>query len=437
MDTIHSKDLLPVKRLNGMCNTIRMTGDVNEERTAKMEALFRALEIPETRFHDVVFENPGIQLVDVSRIFPLFHLDENDPRNYVFGPTDYYLARARELGGELEFRFGEQIEHQKMQFQVQPPPDPEKWARICLNIARHYNAGWADGFHWGLRRFSVWEEPDNDKLLAGSRQGNYEKFYLPMYAALARLLKAEWPDCQVGGPNDMGPRAAFAHFLDFCAAEKLPLDFAAYTTYQRSPEGMCADIRAARQLLDERGFTRTELEISEWHLAPDSWTDMSGETGRKLIGIESAAYTAAVLIAAQDEPVDHMFYYAAFVSVWAIMDVLAMRPYPVYHALRAFAEVAHGKRVAALPLRPAEGVYALATVEAADKGALLVSCYKKAGDIAVPLPEGLCPTEVLSVPEPGDPVPAEGWSVTDGQLRLKSDGYAVFLARLGAGDARS
>ena len=42
----------------------------------------------------------------------LFHADENDPRNYNFRPTDLYLARARELGGELEFRFGEQIEHQ-------------------------------------------------------------------------------------------------------------------------------------------------------------------------------------------------------------------------------------------------------------------------------------------------------------------------------------
>lgn len=131
----------PIRPLNGLCNTLPLKGDASEKRMNVMTAYYRALEIPETRFHDVVAENAGIELVDVSRIFPLFHLDENDPRNYNFAPTDLYLQRARELGGRLEFRFGEQIEHQRVQFQVRPPADIEKWARICLQIARHYNAG--------------------------------------------------------------------------------------------------------------------------------------------------------------------------------------------------------------------------------------------------------------------------------------------------------
>ena len=145
----------PIRPLNGLCNTLPLRGDVNEKRLNTMKAYYRALEIPETRFHDVVSENPGIDIIDISRVFPLFHLDENDPRNYNFEPTDNYLRRAREFGGRLEFRFGEKIEHQQVQYQVRPPADPEKWARICLNIARHYNSGWGNGFHWNIDRFSV------------------------------------------------------------------------------------------------------------------------------------------------------------------------------------------------------------------------------------------------------------------------------------------
>jgi len=42
-----------------------------------------------------------------------------------------------------------------------PPKDFNKWARICVNIIRHYNDGWAGGYHWGIKYWEVWNEPDN------------------------------------------------------------------------------------------------------------------------------------------------------------------------------------------------------------------------------------------------------------------------------------
>lgn len=414
-----------IRRLNGLCNTITLKGDVNAKRLARLMTLYRALEIPETRFHDVVSENPGLELVDVSRIFPLFHADENDPRNYNFGPTDLYLARAREVGGELEFRFGEQIEHQRVQFQVRPPKDIAKWARICVNIARHYNDGWADGFRWNIRRFSVWEEPDNDRLLTGATKGNFKACYFKMYAALARGLKAAWPEAQVGGPNTMGPGDAFRSFVRFCADEKLPLDFAAYTCYQIDPL-LFADIsRSARKILDDAGFVRTELEISEWHAAPATWEFTDPRYASSLVGPDSFAYAGAVLTVMQDAPVDRMFYYAAHVNNWSM--IAGVTPRPVYYVFRTFAEIARGERVP-LPPNPEKGVYVLASRRPDGTGVMMLSLQGiAAGTKSIALPEKVWVTDVRRIVDEKEPKPVAGWRVEAGRFILPAEaGSAVY-----------
>ena len=424
--TCHAR---PIRPLNGLCNTLPLRGDVNEKRLNVMKAYYRALEIPETRFHDVVSENPGIDIVDVSRIFPLFHLDENDPRNYNFAPTDLYLQRARELGGRLEFRFGEQIEHQRVQFKVRPPADIAKWARICLQIARHYNSGWANGFHWNIDRFSVWEEPDNDRLLTDATKGNFEKCYFRMYASVARLIKSEWPSAQVGGPNTMGPGAAFAQFVKFCADEKLPLDFAAYTCYARDPGDFAAVARQARKTLDDAGFKKTELEVSEWHVGPVTWEFMDPRYRSSILGPESPTYAAAVLTVMQDEPVDHLFFYAAHVGNWSLFD--GVKPRPVYYAFRTFAELRHGERLE-VPANPAKGVYALAAKTADGGGLMLVAQLEtKGGEIALDLPVGFRADEVRLILDEREPQPIGGWRNEGGKLLLQTAvGSATYRVRL-------
>ena len=47
-------------------------------------------------------------------------------------------------------------------FHVFPPKDFQKWAEICEHIIMHYNEGWANGFHYGIKYFEVWFEPDVD-----------------------------------------------------------------------------------------------------------------------------------------------------------------------------------------------------------------------------------------------------------------------------------
>ena len=422
---------VPIKRLNGMCNTIPMSGNSNVARTNQFTKLIRALEIPETRFHDVCCDNPGIQLVDISRIFPLFHADENDPKNYNFRPTDLYLARARELGGELEFRFGEQIEHQGEQFQVRPPEDIGKWARICVNIARHYNDGWANGYKWNIRRFSVWEEPDNEQLFTGAAKGNYEKCYFKMYAAVARGIKRRWPAAHVGGPNTIEVRSSFEQFLRYCAAEKLPLDFASYTMYPRTTEAFFSKVRRARKLLDDYGFKKTELEVSEWHFGPVSWNvPLEGydRNYEDLTGLSSAAFHSAVLTEGQVEPVDHLFFYAMQVAMWGVFDQVG-RPRQTYYGFRDFAEAVHDAVRVPCPVCPAPGWYALATRRSDGGVRLLLTAYGAKDALRLKV-KGATFKSATTIVEKGEPVPFKDFTFEDGVLCLPKPAQdAVYLLR--------
>ena len=140
--------------------------------------LFDELGAKYVRHHDCVNENPGIALVDVSRIFPLFHADANDPKNYIFGPTDDYLSLIPE-DMIIEFRFGEQIEHSVNRYRINPPEDYEKWADICVNIMRHLTEGWANGLHLNIQYLSFYEEPnDNFERIFGAPFDEFLKLYV-------------------------------------------------------------------------------------------------------------------------------------------------------------------------------------------------------------------------------------------------------------------
>ena len=91
---------------------------------------------PHTRLHDCQWPSPNV--VDVHCVFPLFHADADDPRNYVFAPTDDYLAAIVKNGSQIVYRLGTCIEH-KTQYNVNPPADPRKWADICVHLIRHLN----------------------------------------------------------------------------------------------------------------------------------------------------------------------------------------------------------------------------------------------------------------------------------------------------------
>ena len=423
-----------LKRLNGIVNTIKLTQYAN----SRIRAEYAALEPPYVRFHDAALTNPGAEVMDVSRIFPLFHLDENDPRNYDFRPTDDLLALTRSFCTEIEFKIGESIEHYEHRYRVNPPTDRAKYARICLNIIRHYNEGWADGFRWNIRRWSVWEEPDNTKLF----NGDFRKEFFPLYAEIVRAIKEKYPDYQVGGCATRGREMFRAEqFVSYCREQKLPLDFCSITDYRRALEPMFAVGDELRRILDTNGFSRTTIDLAEWHYEPANWTPAPGrdrmEVYRELTGANGGAFTASMLLLGQDSVYDRMLYYLADDDggFWGLRGGEGGELNSHWYALKAFADLSrlrHRVKTSA----PRERGYAAAATRAEDgRAALMVAafCPSDSEPVRVSVKGAGRPTEVLLEDGEAHRLSAcDGWTFADGTLTLPNAGRsAVWLVTFG------
>ena len=373
-----------VRRLNGMCNTAKINNICNPTADALPD--FKELEIPITHYHDDALVNPGYALVDVSRIFPLFRADENDPRNYDFGPTDMYVKRTLEIGSEIQYRLGESIEHCGCPFRARPPADREKWTRICLNIIRHYNEGWADGYHYNIRRWVIWEEPNGPKTFAS--ENSFED-YTALYATVAPAIKRAFPDVLVGGPTVSGWCEWADDFVKFCRDRKLPLDFFTWDQYTDSPEEIADRVVDFRKMLDSFGFGKSGMHIAEWHLRPKNWHVLQGAwtpemkqmEEDRLTGVDAAALASGTLSYLQDFPIDGMTYYNAVGPNWGVMSGRGREKRPSWYVFKAFALLAaKGEAVRIdVPSKPCPGTYLLASVHGG-KGYLLVTRFFNAED---------------------------------------------------------
>ena len=168
-------------------------------------AYFREAGIPYARNHDAAFSTAygGEYTVDVHRIFRDFDADPEDPANYDFVFTDGLITALMEYGVEPYFRLGVTIENQSCYkaYRIYPPKDFHKWARICEHIIRHYNEGWANGFHYGIEYWEIWNEPDcrNHDGSNPCWQGTNKEF-IELYAVAATHLKKCFPNIKIGGP---------------------------------------------------------------------------------------------------------------------------------------------------------------------------------------------------------------------------------------------
>ncbi len=227
----------------------------------------RELVVPFTRLHDCGWPNPYV--VDHHAVFPNPEADPTRPESYDFRLTDEYLAAVRRTGAEPIYRLGESIEHTTVKRHVHPPADPEKWAAVCLGIIRHYNEGWANGFHYGIRHWEIWNEPENRPAMWSGT----DEDYLRLYRTAARAIKREFPSLKVGGPalgasgqfvrGEFVPTEFAIKFLTMCRADQVPLNFFSWHCYTADPAELTARARAIRRLLDGHGFTDTESHLNE------------------------------------------------------------------------------------------------------------------------------------------------------------------------------
>jgi hypothetical protein len=225
------------------------------------------------------------------------------------------------------------------------PPDFKKWAVICEHIIRHYTEGWADGFHYDMPYWEIWNEPDLDEDDAKNKRcwsGTAKEFY-ELFRVTLEHLKSCFPHLKIGGPavakgalDDTWIRG----WLDSLGDVKP--DFFSWHIYFNKIENMLGKAERMRALLDEYGLYECESILNEWNYVRDDcwsgpWLKYAIEV-RTGPGIKCSSYTAAAMIAAQRTSIDMLMLYDARPSSWCSLfkPYINTQPLKSYYALWMF-----------------------------------------------------------------------------------------------------
>lgn len=343
--------------------------------------------IPFSRLHDVGGFLGGGRYVDIPNLFRDFDADPEDPDAYDFTFTDRLITALMESGTEPFFRLGVSIENDCLlrAYRLDPPKDYLKWAKICEGVIRHYTHGWADGFHYRIRYWEIWNEPDNyeDVMENQMWRGTKEEFY-ELYGVASRYLKEKFPDLRIGGYASCGFYAAldsgkaveeakssgrteyflefFEGFLSYVKTNRCPLDFFSWHSYGNVAETIFYAAYARRRL-DEEGFAETEQICNEWNCEPQQ-----RGTARH------AALTAAMLLGMQDSSLDSAMFYDARFGVefyGGLFHPLTAQPFPAYYAFVSFHRLYRCRDQVAVQCA-AENIYAVAA-SGMGKGCVMIS----------------------------------------------------------------
>ena len=318
--------------------------------------------IPYSRLHDVGGWLGGGLYVDIPNLFPDFDADENLPENYCFAYTDSLLKALKRHDVEPFFRLGVTIEnfvYYPDRFppkRILPPKDFAKWARICEHVILHYNEGWANGLHLGIKYWEIWNEPENspDEKLNPMFMAPFSE-YIRFYGVAATYLKKQFPELKIGGYASCGFYAGAAsapiggancsprmeHFIicakEFLAAvrdEKWPLDYFSFHSYSAPKEAM-EQVVYADNLLNSYGFTADKCEriFNEW--LPYAAHENVGTAFQ-------ASAIAAELIGLQKSSCSIACIYDARCNVGSyspLFNPMTYKPHKAYYAFTAFNEL--------------------------------------------------------------------------------------------------
>ena len=351
---------------------------------------YAAARIPFARNHDASFSTyyGGEHTVDVHRIFKNFDADENDPASYVFGPTDNSIADLIEVGTKPFYRLGASIEH-GYKYGTYPPKDTLKWARICEHIIRHYNEGWADGFHYGIEYWEIWNEPDcyNADGSNPCWQGTSEEF-AEFFAVAAKYLKEKFPSLKIGGPAmaSVGDEMVNRSILHKIKEYGVKPDFFSFHCYGCTPEKFRARIEMARKEADYYFGKDAEIILNEWNYIKGWLADKWTYSLRCEKGLKGSSFINACMAVGQDSPLDMLMYYDARpCGMNGMFDTDTLTPLKGYYSIKSFSDLAElGKQVKA---DADENVYAVAATDG-ENGAILLTHFSD---------EDTTPTETLKV----------------------------------------
>lgn len=304
----------PLHGVNNGCRTKWFWYDTSE--------YFKEAGIPYSRLHDTEHPFGSGEFVDIHCIFKNFDADPDDPASYNFECTDAYLKAIVDCGTQIIYRLGESIENSAEANihpyrYVNPPKYYLKWAKICEGIIKHYNEGWADGYHWNIKYWEIWGEPDSPALWTGTMDEYFE-----LYCVTSKYLKKRFPTLKFGGYGTIGfysltrpDDASFqcepytklmGYMNDFfkkAKEEASPIDFFSWHIYSSNPEEFVEFEEESVKLLEKYGFNDSETIITEWNM--EAWPDT---TIRKKL--QGAAHAVSVFSLLQKTSVSIAAYYA-------------------------------------------------------------------------------------------------------------------------------
>ena len=309
---------------------------------------FEEAGIPFSRLHDTEYAFGSGEFVDINCIFKDFDADENDPASYDFQQTDEYIKAIYAAGTEVLYRLGSSIEHSPIKVNVHPPKDFKKWAVICEHIIRHFNEGWANGFHFGIRYWEIWNEPET---CGGRRKHMWtgtDEQYFELYVLTAKHLKECFGDSiKVGGFASCGFYGLWSEnedhkyfvqyakdFLAIVKKENAPLDFFSWHLYSKDIWQYETCCKYARELMAEYGFEKAESILDEWNYSgEDMFHRMTTEEG--------AALCASAMITMQKNGVDVATIYDGQPAMpyTGIFDHCTRTPTKSFYALKGWNEL--------------------------------------------------------------------------------------------------
>ena len=317
--------------------------------------------IPFSRLHDVGGNYGGGRYVDIPNLFRNFDADVDDPESYDFAFTDALLKGLDDYDVKPIFRLGVTIENQHTikAYHIYPPKDYDKWARICEHVIRHYNEGWADGFHYGIEYWEIWNEPDNG--IPGQNQmwiGTNEQFFELYHVAATHLKKCFGDSIKIGGygacsqyaiffePEKYGVNAPaipfdetgkhrfdfLTGFFDYIKERGTPIDFFSWHSYR--------DINTTYEIalfyerfLNGIGYGHLETQLNEWN----------GPHDKIELGTSYASSQAAgMIIKMHETPTDILCYYDARIGETkyaGFFHPITHEPFATYYSFFAFGKL--------------------------------------------------------------------------------------------------
>ena len=177
---------------------------------------------------------------------------------------------------------------------VTPPKDYGKWANLIRNLVLHFTLryGAEEVKTW---YFEVWNEPNLNGFWAGTQEE-----YFKLYRYTVEAIKSVNKEYRVGGPATAGA-AWVPEMINFCSANKLPLDFISTHSYG-----------VKQGYLDESGTTGTILDKNKWSVSGDILNSRKQISNSPMPNLElhytewSSSYTPA-------DPIHDSYHEAAYI----------------------------------------------------------------------------------------------------------------------------